>query len=128
TMTSVALRKPDSDYLDVVAAAGPTCLSARLATISFDEMRREGRGLFAQTIRSRQPCIMNDYLSDPNAEAFHHQARIDGTNSGASFPLLVQGEVVGVMSFMSREKDTFTPEFAELLQRLVGNVSVALEN
>ena len=32
------------------------------------------------------------------------------------------------MSFMSREKDTFTPEFAELLQRLVDNVSFALEN
>ncbi len=128
TLTSVALRKPDSDYLDVVAAAGPTGLSARLATISVDETRPEGRGLCGQTIRSRQPCIINDYLSDPNAEAFHHQARIDGTNSGASFPLLVQGEVVGVMSFMSMEKDTFTPEFAELLQRLVDNVSFALEN
>jgi diguanylate cyclase (GGDEF)-like protein len=128
TLTSVALRKPDSDYLDVVAAAGPTGLSARLATISVDEMRPEGRGLCGQTIRSRQPCIMNDYLADPNAEAFHHQARIDGTNSGASFPLLVQGEVVGVMSFMSLEKDTFTPEFAELLQRLVDNVCFALEN
>jgi diguanylate cyclase (GGDEF)-like protein len=128
TLTSVALRKPDSDYLDVVAAAGPTGLSARLATISVDEMRPEGRGLCGQTIRSRQPCIMNDYLADPNAEAFHHQARIDGTNSGASFPLLVQGEVVGVMSFMSLERDTFTPEFAELLQRLVDNVCFALEN
>ena len=32
------------------------------------------------------------------------------------------------MSFMSREKDTFTAEFAELLQRLVDNVSFALEN
>ncbi len=32
------------------------------------------------------------------------------------------------MSFMSLEKDTFTPEFAELLQRLVDNVSFALEN
>ncbi len=128
TLTSVALRRPDSDVLDVVAAAGPTGLSARLATLSIDEMRPEGRGLCGQTIRSGKPCIMNDYLADPNAEAFHHQARIDGTNSGASFPLLVQGEVVGAISFMSMEKHTFTPEFAELLRRLVDNVCFALEN
>ncbi len=128
TLTSIALRKPDSDYLDVVAAAGPTGLSARLATISVNEMQPEGRGLCGQAIRSRRPCIINDYLADPNAEAFHHSARLDGTNSGASFPLLAHDQVVGAMSFMSLEKDTFTPEFAELLQRLVGNVSSALEN
>ncbi len=111
-----------------MAAAGPTGLSARLATISVNEMQPEGRGLCGQAIRSQRPCIINDYLADPNAEAFHHRARLDGTNSGASFPLLVQGQVVGAMSFMSLEKDTFTPEFAELLQRLVDNVSFALEN
>jgi diguanylate cyclase (GGDEF)-like protein len=128
TMTSIALSKPDSEYLDVVAAAGPTALSARLATISVDEMRPEGRGLCGQAVRSRRACIMNDYLGDPNAEAFHHRARIDGTNSGASFPLLVRGAVVGVMSFMALEKGTFTPEFVDLLQRLVDNVAFALEN
>ena len=46
----------------------------------------------------------------------------------AAFPLFVQGRVVGVMIFISLEKETFTPEFAELLQRLVDNVSFALEN
>jgi diguanylate cyclase (GGDEF)-like protein len=128
TLTSIVLAKPDSDDLDVVAAAGPTALSARLAKISASEAHPEGRGLCGQAIRSQRPCIINDYLADPNAEAFHHRARLDGTNSGASFPLLVHGKAVGVMSFMSLEKDTFTPEFAELLQRLVDNVSFALEN
>jgi diguanylate cyclase (GGDEF)-like protein len=127
-LTSIALIKPDSEYLDVVAADGPTASSARQAKISTSEARPEGRGLCGSAIRSQQACIINDYLGDPRAEAFHATARNDGTNSGASFPLWVQGRVVGVMSFMSLEKDTFTPEFAELLQRLVGNVSFALEN
>ena len=48
--------------------------------------------------------------------------------SGAAFPLLARGQAVGVMIFMSTEKDTFTPEFVELLQRLADNVSFALEN
>ena len=128
TLTSIALTKPDSDLLDVVAAAGPTASSALRATISTSEARPEGRGLCGQAIRSQRARIMNDYLADPGAEAFHHQARVDGTNSGASFPLLTHGRVVGAMSFMAVEKNTFTPEFAELLQRLVDNVSFALEN
>jgi len=128
TLTSIAMVKPDSEYLDVVAAAGPTASSARQATISTSAARPEGRGLCGSAIRSQQACIINDYLGDPRAAAFHGTARNDGTNSGASFPLWVHGQIVGVMSFMSREKDTFTPEFAELLQRLVDNVSFALEN
>ncbi|WOH67267.1 GAF domain-containing protein [Bradyrhizobium sp. BWA-3-5] len=128
TLTSIALTKPDSDLLEVVGAAGPTASSAWLATISTSERRPEGRGLCGQAIRSRQPSIMNDYQVDPRAAAFHDRARLDGTNSGASFPLMTHGQVVGVMSFMAVEKDTFTAEFAELLQRLVDNVSFALEN
>ncbi len=128
TLTSIALRKPDSEFLDVVAAAGPTASSARRARLSSSEAHPGGRGICGSAIRSQQACIINDYLGDPRAAAFHATARSDGTNSGASFPLLVQGQVVGAMSFMSIEKDTFTPEFSELLQRLVGNVSFALEN
>ena len=51
-----------------------------------------------------------------------------GSNSGAALPLLSNGQVIGILLFMSAERDTFTPEFVELLQRLAGNVSFALEN
>ena len=56
----------------------------------------------------------------------HSSAR--APKSGAAFPLFVSGEPVGVMFFISAETDTFTPEFAELLQRLADNVSFALES
>ena len=46
--------------------------------------------------------------------------------SGAAFPLLVCSRAVGVMFFISSERNTFTPEFAELLQRLTDNVSFAI--
>ncbi len=63
-----------------------------------------------------------------DTRAFHARARSDGTKSGAAFPLFARGQVVGVMIFVATEKDTFTPEFAELLQRLADNVSFALES
>ncbi len=128
TSTSIALIRPDSDYLDVAGAAGPTVASARQVKLSVNEAHPEGRGVGGRAIRSRRPSIINDYLADPLSQAFHARARNDGANSGAAFPLFVQGRVVGVMVYISLEKDTFTPEFAELLQRLADNVSFALEN
>jgi diguanylate cyclase (GGDEF)-like protein len=128
TSTKVCMVQPDSDFFDVVAAAGPTAASAREAPVATTEARPEGRALAGRAFRSRLPCIINDYLADPGASAFHARARADGSQSGAAFPLLVGGNAVGVMVFSSVEKNTFTPEFVEMLQRLVGNVSFALEN
>lgn len=128
TSTTVALANPGSDFLDIVAAAGPTAETTRNVRLSINDAHPEGRGLSGTAFRSRQPCISNDYLIDQRVSAFHAIVRGDGARSGAAFPLLVRGQAVGVMIYMSAEKDTFTPEFAELLQRLADNVSFALEN
>src|SRR4029079_10857134 len=78
--------------------------------------------------RSRQACINNDFLAGPRNNAFDQVINNDGAKSGAAFPLLVDGRIVGVMLFISAKTDTFTAEFAELLQRLADNVSFALES
>jgi diguanylate cyclase (GGDEF)-like protein len=128
TSTTVSMANPDSDFFDVAAVAGPTAETSRNVKVSISAARPEGRGLSGIAFRSRQPCISNDYLADRGASAFHAVIRGDGANSGAAFPLLIRGQAVGVMLFLSAEKDTFTPEFTELLQRLADNVSFALEN
>jgi diguanylate cyclase (GGDEF)-like protein len=126
--TSIALASPGSDDLELAAVAGPMAARMRTIRLSTDAEREEGRGLSGTAFRSRQACISNDYLSDPRGIAFHPVAREGGSKSGAAFPLLVRGATVGVILFISAERDTFTPEFAELLQRLADNVSFALEN
>jgi diguanylate cyclase (GGDEF)-like protein len=128
TSTGINLAAPGSDFLDVVAVAGPTAESTRNVVVSVNAAHPEGRGLSGTAFRSQQACISNDYLADQRISAFHTVVRNDGAKSGAAFPLLVRGQAVGVMLFLSSEKDTFTPEFAELLQRLADNVSFALEN
>ena len=128
TSTSIGLANPDSDFLDVVAAAGPTAETTRNVRLSINEAHPEGQGVSGTAFRSRQACISNDYLADQQRSAFHSVVRSDGAKSGAAFPLLVQGRAVGVMIFLSAEAGTFTPEFVELLQRLADNVSYALEN
>ncbi|QPF85885.1 GAF domain-containing protein [Bradyrhizobium genosp. L] len=128
TSTTIALRQPDSDYLEIVAIAGPAAEGARQVTLSINAAHPEGRGACGRAFRSGKACIINDYFADPETAAFHERARLDGTSSGASFPLVVSGQVVGVMIFVAIEKDTFTPEFAELLQRLADNLAFALES
>jgi diguanylate cyclase (GGDEF)-like protein len=128
TSTSINLAKLDSDFLDIVAVAGPTAETTRSVKISINAAHPEGRGLSGTAFRSRQACISNDYLADQRVSTFHTIIRGDGAKSGGAFPLLIRGQAVGVMLFISEEKDTFTPEFVELLQRLADNVSFALEN
>ena len=128
TSTAIALAMPGSDYMEFVASAGPTGNSARQVTLSVNEAHPEGRGVGGIAFRSGQACIFNDYLADPRSQAFHARARADGSRSCAGFPLIVRRQVVGVMLYISLEKDAFTSEFVELLQRLSHNVSFALES
>jgi diguanylate cyclase (GGDEF)-like protein len=128
TSSSIALAREGSDELDVVAAAGPTAEGLQKVTLSTDAARAEGQGLCGRAFRARQACIANDYLSDPLNQAFHARARSDGAKSAAAFPLIAGGRPVGTMLFVATEKDAFTQEFAELLQRLADNVAFALEN
>jgi diguanylate cyclase (GGDEF)-like protein len=128
TSTTIGLANPHSDFLDIVAVAGPTMETTTTVRLSISAERPEGRGLTGTAFRTRQPCISNDYLADQRGSAFYDKVRRDGAQSGAAFPLLVRGLAVGIILFMSAEKDTFTPEFVDLLQRLADNVSFALEN
>ncbi len=128
TSTTIALANPDSDFLCIVASAGPTAATTRNTRLSINEAHPEGRGISGTAFRSGQACISNDYLADPRGRAFHAKIRHDGARSIAAFPLLVRGRPVGVMFFISDKKDTFTAEFVELLQRLADNVSFAIEN
>ncbi|MDB5639669.1 MAG: hypothetical protein JWP51_4577, partial [Bradyrhizobium sp.] len=128
TSTTIGLASPKSDFLDIMAVAGPTAETTRNVKLSINGAFPEGRGVSGTAFRSKKACISNDYLADEQRSAFHAVIRSDGAKSGAAFPLLIHGQAVGVMVFISAEKDTFTPEFVELLQRLADNVSFALEN
>jgi diguanylate cyclase (GGDEF)-like protein len=128
TSTCIALVQPGSDYLEMVAVAGPSAESTRKVRLSTNADHAEGRGLSGNAFRSGAPAVSNDYLSDPRGIAFHPVVRADGARSGSAFPLKVQGRIAGVMLFLSAEVNTFTAEFVDLLQRLADNVSFALEN
>jgi diguanylate cyclase (GGDEF)-like protein len=128
TSTSIGLVQPDDEYLQVVAAAGPIAARTRSFKVSVSEHSPRGGGLTGMAFRTGRACISNDYLNDPRGAAFHEFSRRDGSLAVAAFPLFNRGGPIGVLLFCAAERDAFTPESVELLQRLADNIAFALDN
>ena len=81
TSTIIALAEPGSDFMRVVAAAGPT--AAKCSAPSACRRRGASGGPRDQRHRVPQPqaCISNDYLADPRGQPFHDRARREGNAS-----------------------------------------------
>jgi diguanylate cyclase (GGDEF)-like protein/PAS domain S-box-containing protein len=128
TSTTIGLADPESDFFRLVASAGPNASAILNRQYAVTAARPEGRGLMGIAYRTGRPSISNDYVNDENTSHWHKDAREWGVKSAATVPFLNGGRPVGVLLVHSVERDTFTPELVELLQRLAASVSFALEN
>jgi diguanylate cyclase (GGDEF)-like protein len=128
TSTTIALAEPGQEFLRIAATKGENAERVRSTRFATSADRPEGRGSTGTSFRTKRPCIINDYLTDERTKHWHTLAGGGGTKSGASFPLLKGSEAIGVLLFLSSEKDAFTDELVDLLARLAENISFALEN
>jgi diguanylate cyclase (GGDEF)-like protein len=128
TSTSIGLVRPNEEFLEIVAAAGPIATKTRTFRLSVREDTPRGGGLTGIAFRTRRACISNDYLNDPRGAAFHESSRRDGSNAVAAFPLFNGGEPIGILLFCAAEKGAFTPGSVDLLQRIADNIAFALDN
>jgi diguanylate cyclase (GGDEF)-like protein len=124
TSASIALVDESGEYLKVQGVSGPNIERIRKLVLATSAERPEGRGMSGVAYRSGKPVISNDWLSD--ARTSHFRNSESGTRSGAAFPLFLGEKSIGVMLFLSGETGTFSPEFADVLERLARNVSFAL--
>jgi diguanylate cyclase (GGDEF)-like protein len=128
TSTTIALAEPRQEFLRIAATKGVNAERVRSTRFAISADRPEGRGSTGTSFRTKRPCIINDYLTDERTKHWHTLAGEGGTKSGASFPLLKGSEAIGVLLFLSSEKDAFSDELVELLARLAENISFALDN
>ncbi|MBR0828999.1 GAF domain-containing protein [Bradyrhizobium manausense] len=126
--TTIFLADLDAELLRVASSYGPHADDLRNYTFALTDAVPEGRGLTGTAFRTRQTYISNDLLADQRIKPWHESARRAGIHSSAALPLFNGSRVEGVFLFNAVERDTFTPEFVELLQRLQANVASALEN
>ena len=126
--TMIGLPQEGSDFLRIVAAAGPSAASAADIQLAVRADLPEGQGLTGQAFRSGRACFSNDYARDFPEGPLNAKAHKEGSRSGAALPLMVGGRAIGVLVFMSRVAGAYTPELIALLERLAENVAFALAN
>jgi len=104
TSTTIALARPDTDFLDMVAVAGPTAQNTRRVRLSTNaETSRRPRSL-----RHRVPHAPGLHQQRLSERYTRHRLPSRGPaptvpSRGAAFPLHVKGEVVGIVLFLSAE-------------------------
>jgi diguanylate cyclase (GGDEF)-like protein len=123
--TTIFVADPHKGDLTAVASLGPFGDYVRNLRLPLLGDSPEARGLAPTAFRTGKYCVVNEFQRDPRSKFWAKKNKKIG--SGASFPLRVGSDDFGVLLFLSAEPDTFTPDFVELLERLAGSVSVALE-
>lgn len=127
TSTTILLADGENDFFRLAATAGPNADVIRARKYAPKAHLPQGRGLTGTAFRTGKPCIRNDIRANEKAVQWPYENMEQrSAGSGACMPLFSRGTIVGVLLFMAAEKDAFTDEFVELLQRLADNVSFAL--
>jgi PAS domain S-box-containing protein len=95
--------------------------------ISFRE-GPESRGLTGTAVRENWSDICNDIASDPRMAPWREEALQRGYRSSGTFPLRVDGRVVGLLAIYAGTPEFFTDEEVSLLESLAKDVSFAMKS
>jgi diguanylate cyclase (GGDEF)-like protein/PAS domain S-box-containing protein len=125
---AVMIPDPATGWASAAAASGSGERLLRSVPISVDGTTAEGRGLVGTAYRSRQACVINDFLDDPRTQVWRATAERAGVRAGAAIPLIRAGKTLGVLLLHSDTKDAFDEEILKLLLRMAENIAFALEN
>jgi diguanylate cyclase (GGDEF)-like protein len=122
----------DVDGASVWLADDPTGRVVRVASASGDISLPEGlawnlAGPLADRLMRDQQSAAVDDLAESDLIPQHLRRYLEA-GSGIGSPLVVAGEVVGVLTAGSREPRHFADEDKAVLQRLANQAAVALEN
>jgi diguanylate cyclase (GGDEF)-like protein len=123
TSTSVLLASPDQECFEVGGTAGPNSDLVRSRRFAIRDDLNDAGGIVGTAFRTAKPCIENDFKSLVPRQSEHIVPL-----AAAALPLFSRGVTIGVLLIMAGEKDAFTSDFTELLQRLSENVSLAVSN
>lgn len=77
-------------------------------------------------VSSGKPCLIDDVRGDPRFETASDKDH--GIGSLASFPLVAEGETVGVLTVSSRHSNTFGAETTRMMHIIAGQIAVAVQN
>ncbi len=126
-MAWIGMVEEESGLVKPVAFAGDAEEYVRKIKVSSEE-DEYGRGPTGRAIREGKHYICNDFFSDPDTKPWHEQAQKANFKSSAAFPIFVGGKVVGALNVYAPVTNYFDEDVVELLHKVCGSISIALEN
>ena len=87
----------------------------------------QGHSATGTAIRTGQPCVINDILSDSFPTFWREFARQRGFASVLSLPLRVEGELFGALTITAPEPDAFDEQELQLLMEAADDLAFGLE-
>ncbi len=91
-----------------------------------DEFQGTDEGITGLVLRTRRPLILHDTETEPLPPEIIIQGEMP--RSVLMMPLLVQDEIVGVISVQSYEPNSYTQNDIDLLETIAGTIAVAVRN
>ncbi|MGA2813967.1 MAG: GAF domain-containing SpoIIE family protein phosphatase [Candidatus Acidiferrum sp.] len=82
-----------------------------------------GQGITGIAAATAHPVRVSDTTTDPR-----YINAIDSVRSELAVPLMLQGNVIGVLDVQSRHPEYFTPDQQRILTLLASRLSIAIEN
>jgi signal transduction histidine kinase len=120
-VATIRLLDKDSGQLEPIACRN----------IDDDAWRNGYRGVlhgFAKTVlENKIPLTITNIQTDPRAR-WREFANRFGLLSYFGVPLIVKGEVLGLMAFYTRDEHSFNDEEIDFLSTLAGQVAIAIHN
>ncbi len=126
-LAAVGLPEPsEGKPICFVGRAGPASGYLDGLTLSWSEARPEGRGPSGEAIRTGQPIMIRDSLTDPIFALWGERARGFGIQSSVTVPFARGGVVMGAVIVYASEPDAFGTDELALFQRLGDELAFAL--
>ncbi|MCB9438159.1 MAG: GAF domain-containing protein [Anaerolineales bacterium] len=96
----------------------------RIADIELD--LSESQSISTWVITHRQPLVIGDISRDPlPSQVFYYGSPVKHV---VCFPLLVQAEIVGIISVQSHQPDHFTEQDVAVLEAIASATAIAIRN
>jgi len=126
-IATVAMLDDDGTRLRRVASSGDRSDAHDDTPIALDGGDPRERAAAVRALRGRGPVVNNDIANGAAAPLQPVTPGVRRLRASASFPLLKQGEPIGVFDVFSDEVGFFDVEMTRLLELLANDVSYALD-
>ena len=121
----VGLSEPNSARVALVAHAGEASLILKMHLMA-TATGTERQSPASRAILDGQPCVANYLLADSQLHAIHREIASHNLQAAASFPLRLEGKIIGAFTVAATSPGYFTDKELRLLTEVADDISFAL--